>query len=38
MLERFLPRFNARFRVPAAEPAVAYRPLEPALDLGAVPA
>ena len=36
VLERFLPRFNARFRVPAAEPAVAYRPLEPALDLGAV--
>ena len=36
VLERFLPRFNARFRVPAAEPEVAYRPLEPALDLGAV--
>ena len=31
MLERFLPRFNTRFRVPAAEPAVAYRPLDPAL-------
>ena len=36
VLERFLPRFNARFRVPATEPEVAYRPLEPALDLGAV--
>ena len=36
MLERFLPRFNARFRVPAAEPALAYRQLDPALDLGAV--
>ncbi len=36
MLERFLPRFNARFRVPAAEPEPAYRPLDPALDLDAV--
>ena len=36
MLERFLPRFNARFRVPAAEPEVAYRLLDPALDLGAI--
>ena len=36
VLERFLPRFNARFRVPAAEPEPAYRPLDPALDLGAV--
>ena len=36
MLERFLPRFNARFRVPAAEAEVAYRPLDPALDLAAV--
>ena len=36
VLERFLPRFNARFRVPAAEPAVAYRPLDPALPLGSI--
>ncbi len=36
MLERFLPRFNARFRVPAAEPAVAYRPLDPALPLASI--
>ena len=36
VLERFLPRFNARFRVPAAEGEVAYRPLDPALDLGAI--
>ena len=36
VLERFLPRFNARFRVPAAEPEVAYRPLDPALPLGSI--
>ena len=36
VIERFLARFNARFRVPAAEPEVAYRPLDPALDLGAI--
>ena len=36
VLERFLPRFNARFRVPAAEPAVAYRPLDPALPLASI--
>ena len=36
VLERFLPRFNARFRVPAAQPEPAYRPLDPALDLGAI--
>ena len=36
VLERFLPRFNSRFRVPAAEPGPAYRPLDPALDLAAV--
>jgi transposase len=29
-LADFLPRFNARFRVPATEAAVAYRPLDPA--------
>ena len=36
VLERFLPRFNARFRVPAAEPEVAYRPLDPALPLASI--
>ena len=36
VLERFLPRFNARFRVPAAEAEVAYRPLDPALDLASI--
>ena len=36
VLERFLPRFNARFRVPAAEAKVAYRPLDPNLPLASV--
>ena len=36
VLERFLPRFNARFRVPAAEPEVAYRALDPALPLASI--
>ena len=36
VLERFLPRFNARFRVPAAESAVAYRALDPALPLASI--
>ena len=36
VLERFLLRFNARFRVPAAEPAVAYRPLDRALPLASI--
>ena len=36
VLERFLPRFNARFRVPAAEPEVAYRPLDRALPLASI--
>ena len=36
VLERFLPRFNARFRVPAAEAEVAYRPLDPALPLASI--
>ena len=36
VLERFLLRFNVRFRVPAAEPAVAYRPLDPALPLASI--
>ena len=34
--ERFLPRFNARFAVAARQPEPAWRPLDPALDLGAV--
>ena len=36
VLERFLPRFNVRFRVPAAEPEVAYRPLDRALPLASI--
>jgi hypothetical protein len=32
-LHTFLPRFNARFGVPAADPAPAWRALEPAMDL-----
>ena len=36
VLEGFLPRFNGRFRVQAAQPESAYRPLDPALDLDAV--
>ncbi len=36
VLERFLPRFDARFRVPAAQPEVAYRPLDPALPLASI--
>ena len=36
VLERLLPRFNARFRVPAAQPEVAYRPLDPALPLASI--
>ena len=36
VLERFLPRFNACFRVPAAEPEVAYRPLDPAFPLASI--
>ena len=35
VLERFLPRFNARF-VAARQPAPAWRPLDSTLDLGAV--
>ena len=35
-LERFLPRFNARFAVAARQPEPAWRPLDPALDLGAI--
>ena len=36
ILEGFLPRFNERFGVPAAQPETAYRPLDPALDMDAV--
>ena len=36
VLEGFLPRFDARFRVPAALPGVAYRPLDPALSLASI--
>jgi len=36
VLRRFLPRYNRRFVVPAAEPESAYRPVDPTLDLAAV--
>ena len=36
VLTDFLPRFNQRFGVPAAQPESAYRPLDPDLDLGGV--
>lgn len=36
ILEEFLPRFNGRFGVPAAQPEVAYRPLGAGLDLEGV--
>ena len=36
VLADFLPRFNQRFGVPAAQPEPAYRPLDPELDLGGV--
>ncbi len=36
VLAQFLPRFNQRFGVPAAQPELAYRPVDPALDLGGV--
>lgn len=32
LLVAFLPRFNARFVVPAADPTPAWRPLEPTMD------
>jgi hypothetical protein len=35
-LAEFLPRFNQRFGVPAAQPASAYRAVDPELDLGGV--
>ena len=36
VLEGFLPSFDARFRVPAALPGVAHRPLDPALSLASI--
>ncbi len=36
VLSDFLPRFNQRFGVPAAQPESAYRPVDPELDLGGV--
>ena len=36
VLDRFLPRFNARFAVAARQREPAWRPLDPALDLGAI--
>ncbi len=36
VLAQFLPRFNQRFGVPAAQPESAYRPADPELDLGGV--
>jgi len=33
VLQAFLPRYNARFTRPAAQPGAAYRPLPPALTL-----
>ncbi len=35
-LESFLPHFNERFGVPAAQPEPAYRPVDPGLDIDAV--
>jgi transposase len=36
VLADFLPQFNDRFGVPAAQPECAYRPIDPELDLGSV--
>ena len=36
VLTNFLPRFNQRFGVPAAQAGSAYRPVDPELDLGGV--
>ena len=36
VLRRFLPRYNHRFVVPAAEPESAYRPVDTGLDLATV--
>ncbi len=35
-LQEFVPRYNEHFRVPAAQPELAYRPLESGLDLDGV--
>ena len=36
VLQRFLPRYNRRFVVPAAETETAYRPVDPTLDLATI--
>lgn len=36
VLGRFLPRYNRRFVVPAAEPESAYQPVDPDLDLATI--
>lgn len=36
ILQSFLPRFNKRFGVPAAQPESAYRPIDPGLDIDGV--
>jgi len=36
VLADFLPQFNQRFGVPAAQARSAYRPIDPELDLGSV--
>ena len=36
VLRRFLPRYNRRFVVPAAEPGSAYRPLDPVINLSTI--
>ena len=36
ILERFIPRFNARFGVPAEQPDSAYRPVDPDISLAEV--
>jgi len=36
ILESFLLRFNERFGVPAAQPELAYRPIDPGLDIDGV--
>lgn len=36
VLATFIPAFNARFAVPAAEPTPAFRPLAPAVDLATI--
>jgi transposase len=36
VLAAFLPRFNLRFGVPAAQPEIAYRPVDPDLDVESI--